>query len=325
MRIIVTGCAGFIGSTIVDCLLGFGHEVVGIDDLSTGRSAFLSDANGNPAFEFVEGDLRDGSTVSSIINGTDAVVHLAANADVRFGWDNPRLDLEQNVVVTQNVLEAMRHSGVRRLLFSSTGSVYGETTTIPTPEDAPFPLQTSLYAASKVAAEGFISAYAEAGHIDASIFRFVSILGPRYTHGHVIDFVAKLTTDPGNLHVLGNGCQRKSYLHVDDCVSAMLSRLDDDPQIEVLNLGRDEYCTVNDSVAWIAERMGVEPDLTYSGGDRGWVGDNPFILLDTARMKSFGWEPAHGIRASVESTVDWLLAHPEMLDAAVTQHHPPAR
>ena len=244
MRIVVTGGAGFIGSSLVDALLGLGHEVVAADNLVTGRLEFLESARSSDLFTLVEGDLRDVSTVEQAVDGADAVVHLAANADVRFGWDEPRLDLEQNVVVTQNVLESMRRTGVRRLLFSSTGSVYGESTTIPTPEDAPFPLQTSLYAASKVAAEGYVSAYAEVGHVDASIFRFVSILGPRYTHGHVIDFVAKLRMDPSRLEILGDGTQRKSYLHVDDCVAALLNRLEADIRLEVLNLGRADYCTV---------------------------------------------------------------------------------
>ena len=318
MRIVVTGGAGFIGSSLVDALLGLGHEVVAVDNLVTGRLEFLESARSSDLFTLVEGDLRDVSTVEQAVDGADAVVHLAANADVRFGWDEPRLDLEQNVVVTQNVLESMRRTGVRRLLFSSTGSVYGESTTIPTPENAPFPLQTSLYAASKVAAEGYVSAYAEVGHVDASIFRFVSILGPRYTHGHVIDFVAKLRMDPSRLEILGDGTQRKSYLHVDDCVAALLNRLEADIRLEGLNLGRADYCTVTCSAGWICEALGVEPEVTYTGGDRGWIGDNPFILLDTSRMRSLDWEPTYGIRDSVVSTVDWLLDNIDVLEVAVT-------
>ena len=318
MRIMVTGGAGFIGSNLVDALLGLGHEVVAVDNLLTGRTAFLESATASSGFSFVEGDLRDARFTDEVVEGADAVVHLAANADVRFGWDDPRLDLDQNVVATQNVLESMRRAGVRRLLFSSTGSVYGEATTFPTPEDAPFPLQTSLYAASKVAAEGYISAYAEAGHVDASIFRFVSILGPRYTHGHVIDFVAKLRTDPTRLEILGDGTQRKSYLHVDDCVAALLNRLEAGARLEGLNLGCADFCTVTQSAGWICEALSVEPELSYTGGDRGWIGDNPFILLDTTRMCSLGWEPAFGIRDSVVSTVDWLVGHGDVLDVAVT-------
>jgi UDP-glucose 4-epimerase len=315
MRVAVTGAAGFIGSNLVDALLARGDEVVGIDNLGTGRREFLQDASVNESFELFELDLVDDSQrLPAALERADAVVHLAANADVRFGWNQPRRDLEQNVVATLNVLEAARSVGVRRVLFSSTGSVYGETPTIPTPEDAPFPVQTSLYGASKAAAEGYLGAYAEARELSVTVFRFVSILGPRYTHGHVIDFVSQLGRDPGSLAVLGDGTQRKSYLEVSDCVRAVMSRLDHEPQFEVFNLGVDSYCTVRDSIGWITRRLGVEPELKFAGGDRGWVGDNPFIFLDTARIRSTGWAPNYSIQQAVERTVDYLMANDWLLD-----------
>ena len=310
MKIVVTGGAGFIGANVVDALLGQGHDVRVLDNLSTGFAIHLDAARANGGFELVECDLlADAARLPDLVGGSDAVIHLAANADVRFGWDAPRRDLEQNVVATQNVLEAMRATGVRRLLFSSTGSVYGETEVVPTPEDAPFPVQTSLYGASKAAAEGCIAAYAEAGHISASVFRFVSVLGPRYSHGHVIDFVRQLLTDPSTLRILGDGTQRKSYMHAHDCVAGVTSRLAHDPKFEVFNLGVDGYCTVTESASWICARLGVTPELAYTGGDRGWIGDNPFIYLDTARIRATGWEPRHAIREAVESTVDYLVAN----------------
>jgi UDP-glucose 4-epimerase len=169
-----------------------------------------------------------------------------------------------------------------------------------------------------MAAEGLIAAYAHAGHLSATIFRFVSILGPRYTHGHVIDFVARLSKDPSRLPVLGDGTQRKSYLYVDDCIAAIKLRLATDPGLEVLNLGTDEFCKIADSARWIADRLGLSPTFEYSGGDRGWVGDNPFIFLDTAAMRTLGWAPKRTIRGAVEATVDWLVEHPDVLDAAIT-------
>jgi UDP-glucose 4-epimerase len=318
MRVLVTGGAGFIGSNLADTLISGGHSVTVYDNFSTGRREFISHQQENPQFSLVEGDLLDEKLLMDSVAGMDAVVHLAANADVRFGWNHPRRDFEQNVLVTQNVLEAMRANGVRRILFSSTGSVYGDCKVIPTPEAAPFPIQTSLYGASKCAAEGLVSSYAEAGHVSSTVFRFVSILGPRYTHGHIIDFVAQLTSNPESLKVLGDGTQRKSYLHVEDCVSAICNRLTEAPKFEVLNLGVEGYCEVNDSISWITQRLGLKPKLNYTGGDRGWVGDNPFIYLDTTAMKSHGWSPTHTIQSAVEDTVDWIHQNQWILEMANT-------
>jgi UDP-glucose 4-epimerase len=316
MNIIVTGGAGFIGSNLVAALVERGDHVTAVDNFSTGRPAFLERSQDSGRLTVTQLDLLDDAAqLPSVFAGADAVVHLAANADVRFGLEHPRRDLDQNVVVTHNVLEAVRTAGVPELVFSSTGSVYGEAETIPTPEDAPFPRQTSLYGASKAAAEGFIAAYAEGFGLNATVYRFVSILGERYTHGHVIDFVAQLTEHPDRLHILGDGLQRKSYLEVGDCVGAIMGRLGRASGFDIFNLGVDDYCTVNDSVGWISKRLGVEPERTYGGGDRGWVGDNPFIFLDTAKIRATGWEPRWSIREAVEHTVDYLVANPEIVDA----------
>ncbi len=284
---LVTGCAGFIGSTLCDRLIASGWSVVGLDNFSTGQPRFLEEAGAQPGFRFVEGDLLQPEVVNAAMEGADVVFHLAANADVRFGTEHPRRDLEQNVIATFNVLEAMRKNGVRRIAFSSTGSIYGEAQEFPTPEDAPFPVQTSLYGASKLAGEGLISAYCEGFGFQGFIFRFVSILGERYTHGHVFDFYRKLLDNPEELPVLGNGLQKKSYLYVHDCVDAILLALEHckDP-VNIFNLGQDEYCQVNDSIGWITEHLGIKPKLVYSGGERGWIGDSPFIFLDTERIAS---------------------------------------
>jgi UDP-glucose 4-epimerase len=202
VKAVVTGAAGFIGSNLTDRLLAAGHQVTGFDNFSTGRPEFLENARQSPEFRLVEGDLLDCAALQRAIAGADAVFHLAANADVRRGPDHPRKDLEQNTIATSNVLEAMRAGGVRRIVFASTGSVYGEPEVFPTPEAAPFPVQTSLYAASKLAAEGMIAAYAAAYGFQAWIFRFVSILGERYSHGHVFDFYRQLLDHPDRLDVL---------------------------------------------------------------------------------------------------------------------------
>jgi UDP-glucose 4-epimerase len=318
MRSFVTGAGGFIGSSLVDRLLRDGHTVCGYDNFSTGQRRFLDDARKAAAFTLVEADLLDEAALTAAIakSKSDFVFHLAANADVRFGTDHPRRDLEQNTIATHNVLEAMRKNGVKRIAFSSTGSVYGEAKVIPTPEDAPFPVQTSLYGASKLAGESLISAYCEGFGFQGIVFRFVSILGDRYTHGHVFDFYRRLRADPSKLHILGDGKQRKSYLEIRDCLDAMLVAVDKTKsRFEVYNLGTEEYCQVNDSVGWICQHLGVTPARTYSGGDRGWIGDNPFIFLDTSKVRGLGWKPKFTIRESVVRTVDYLKSNSWVLDA----------
>jgi UDP-glucose 4-epimerase len=316
MRAFVTGGAGFIGSALTDRLLADGHSVVVFDDLSTGRQSFLQDAARQSGFTFVRGDTLDAGALTLAMRDADVVFHLAANADVRFGTNHPRKDLEQNTIATFNVLEAMRTNDVRRVVFASTGSIYGEASIIPTPEDAPFPVQTSLYGASKLAGEGLIHAYCEGFGFESWIFRFVSILGERYTHGHVFDFYKRLRADPTRLHVLGDGHQRKSYLYVQDCIDAIfLTMARARAKVNTFNLGTDEYCCVNDSIGWITEHLDIRPELEYSGGDRGWIGDNPFIFLDTARVRALGWTPRLSIREGVLRTLDYLRANPALFEA----------
>jgi UDP-glucose 4-epimerase len=315
LRCLITGCAGFIGSNLTDRLLAAGHEVVGYDNFSTGREQFLASARAAASFQLVRGDVLDTAALAKAMRGAECVFHLAANADVRSGTAHPHKDLEQNTVGTHSVLEAMRHAGVRKIVFSSTGSVYGEAAVIPTPEDAPFPVQTSLYGASKLAGEGLIAAYCAGFGLQAWIFRFVSILGERYTHGHVFDFYRQLHADPTRLRVLGNGLQRKSYLYVQDCIEAMLLALARaDAQVNIFNLGHDTYCEVNDSIAWMCAALGVTPQIEYAGGDRGWVGDNPFILLDISRIRKLGWQPAFTIQEGINKTLDYLRTHRWVLD-----------
>jgi UDP-glucose 4-epimerase len=319
MRVFITGAAGFIGSNLVDRFLHDGHQVTGYDNFSTGMHRFLESARATVNFRLIEGDLLDRDKLDKAMRGADIVFHMAANADVRFGLEHPRRDLEQNTIATFNVLETMRTNEVKTIAFASTGSVYGDATVIPTPETAPFPVQTSLYGASKLAGEGLIAAYVEGFAMRGYIFRFVSILGERYTHGHVLDFMHKLAKNPSTLHILGNGHQRKSYLYVGDCVDAMLTAIiKADARINVFNLGTDEYCEVKDSAGWIAGRLGLNPRLTYSGGDRGWIGDNPFIFLDTQRIRSLGWRPRLSIREAIERTVDWLKSSPWVLEQRST-------
>lgn len=315
-KVFVTGGAGFVGSNLCDRLLAAGHSVIVYDNLSTGFLQFLENAQTYPNFQLVKGDLLDRDTLTSAMEGCDFVFHLAANADVRFGVDHPNKDLEQNTMATFNVLEAMRSNTIKHLAFSSTGSVYGEAEIIPTPEDAPFPIQTSLYGASKLACEGLIEAYCAGFRFEAWIFRFVSVLGERYTHGHVFDFYKQLLTDPNNLQVLGNGQQKKSYVYVQDCIDAMFLAIDRAKnQTNILNIGRPDYTMVNNSVGWICKHLEVSPNITYTGGDRGWVGDSPFIFLDSSRLNKLGWQPKVSIQDAVVKTVEWLKENQWVLTA----------
>jgi UDP-glucose 4-epimerase len=315
VKAFVTGGAGFIGSSLADRLLADGHAVVAYDNFSTGQRRFVEAASRSDRFTLVEGDTLDAERLTSAMRASDLVFHLAANADVRFGTEHPRKDLEQNTIATFNVLEAMRASGIRRIAFSSTGSVYGEPNVHPTPETAPFPVQTSLYGASKVAGEALIQAYCEGFGFQGFIFRFVSVLGERYSHGHVFDFYRSLRTNPNELRVLGNGRQRKSYLYVQDCLDAMLIAIEKSHDaVGVFNLGTDDYCEVNSSIGWITDHLGIDPVRTYTGGDRGWIGDSPFIFLDTTKIRSLGWTPKLSIREGVIKTLDYLVANPWLLD-----------
>jgi UDP-glucose 4-epimerase len=317
---IVTGAAGFIGSTLVDRLLAEGHEVVAWDNFSTGQPEFVKAAETNPRFRLVRGDNLDLDALSRAMQGCTTVYHLAANADVRFGLEHPRKDLDQNTIATFNVLEAMRANGIRRIAFSSTGSVYGEASVIPTPEDHPFPIQTSLYAASKVAGESLIHAYCEGFGFEGYIFRFVSILGERYTHGHVFDFYKQLREHPDHLKVLGDGSQRKSYLYVQDCVEAILHVMKLGTaararhRVETYNLGAPGYVRVNESIGFITRALGLKPRLEYSGGERGWVGDNPFIFLETKKVQATGWKPKLTIEEGIVRTLRWLEQNPWVLE-----------
>ncbi len=314
-KIFITGAAGFIGSNLVDRLLADGFKVAGYDNLSTGFDAHLEQARKNSSFTMIRGDVLDSENLTIAMAGCDFVFHLAANADVRYGIRSPWKDLEQNTIATSKVLEAMRANGVERIAFASTGSIYGEPDIFPTPEDAPFPSQTSLYGASKLACEGLIEAYCEGFGFRGWIFRFVSILGERYSHGHICDFCKKLLADPNHLHVLGNGKQRKSYLYVQDCIDSMLVAINKaQDKVNIFNLGTDEYIIVDDSIGWICDYLGLNPKITYAGGERGWIGDSPFIFLDCSRIRTLGWKPRLTIKEGVIKTLEFLTEHKWLLE-----------
>jgi UDP-glucose 4-epimerase len=313
MKCFVTGGAGFIGSNLVDRLLADNHEVTVYDNFSTGTRYFLRPEN-RKNLTIIEGDLLNRLRVTSSMKDHEVVFHLAANADVRNGLLDPARDLHQNTMATFNVLESMRANNIKQLVFSSTGAIYGEPEIVPTPERAPFPVQTSLYGASKLACEGLIEAYCEGYNMQSWIFRFVSIVGERYTHGHVFDFYKQLVAHPNYLDVLGDGTQRKSYLYVQDCITGIFHAMGaSNDYVNIFNLGTDDWCTVNDSISWICDYLGIDPEIKYSGGKKGWIGDNPFTYLDISEMVMLGWMPQIDIRDGIIKTVKYLENNPEIL------------
>jgi UDP-glucose 4-epimerase len=304
---LVTGGAGFIGSHLVDNLIARGDKVTIIDNFRTGRSQFV-----NEKANFISHDIQDLKYISKFFEGINDVYHLAANADVRSGWNNPRIDFDYNLNNTLTVAEAAAAAGVENFIFSSTGSVYGEAEIIPTPENYSIPKQTSLYGASKISCEAFLGAYAEADKFRVTILRFVSVLGPRYTHGHVFDFIQKLMINSKRLDVLGDGNQNKSYMHVSDCVKA-ITELRGSSKFEVFNIGRLETLQVKRSIELICEVMDVSPEIVFGKNTRGWIGDNPVILLDTSKANSLGWNPQVDIEEAIRGTALWIIQNPWVL------------
>lgn len=316
-RALVTGGAGFIGSHLAERLLADGAEVVVYDNFSTGQRRFVDAIERSNGATIVEGDILDRELLTRALASCDVVFHLAANADVRFGLEDPGRDFRQNAQATFEVLEAMRENGITRIVFASSGSVYGEPEMFPTPESAPFPVQTSPYGASKLAAEGLIEAYCEGYGFTGIILRFVSVLGERYTHGHLYDFYKSLRKDPSSLTVLGNGQQRKSYIYVGDTVEGIRLLVDEhrDPGAQIYNIGTDEVTTVDWSVSTICEHLGIEPEIVHTGGERGWIGDSPLIQLDCSRLRALGWAPSHTIAQAVDRTLHWFDANTWVFDS----------
>jgi UDP-glucose 4-epimerase len=314
MRAFITGGAGFIGSNLADRLLAEGHEVLVYDNFSTGQHQFVEHNLKKPHYELVEADVLDKVVLASSMRDCDIVFHFQANADVRGGTKNTLIDLEQNVIGTHNVLEAMKVNDVKKIVFASSATVYGEPDTIPTPEDIS-PLQTSLYGASKLSAEAMIQAYCEYFDMQSWIFRFVSFMGPRYTHGVIFDFMKKLRQDPETLHILGDGSQRKSYLHVEDGINAILLALKKaGDKVNIFNLGNKEWINVKDLADILCKSLKLENvKYSFGGGKRGWKGDTPFVHLDISRIRAIGWEPKFDVRQTIESTIHYLSLHEDLL------------
>lgn len=311
-KVLVTGGAGFIGSHLVDALLARGVDVVIYDNFSTGRKEFLPQVPSK--VQVVRGDVLDLASLTNAANGCDFVFHFQANADVRGGKDNPRVDLEQNTIATWNALEAARIHRAKGFAFASSAAVYGEPEVFPTPEKYAA-LQTSLYGASKIAGEAMIEAYCEYYGMRSFSYRFVSWIGERYTHGIIFDVLKKLKRDPKRLPLFGDGTQKKSYLYVKDGVAGVMLGIDKaTAQKNIFNLGHDYFITVVEVVKVILDELGaVDVQLEFAGGMRGWLGDSPLVHLDTSKIKNLGWKPETSIEEGIRRTVRYLKANPHLL------------
>jgi UDP-glucose 4-epimerase len=316
MKAFVTGGAGFIGSHIVDHLIDEGHEVIVYDNFSSGFRRHLEDANKSGRLTVVEGDILDQETMTRAMQGAQQVFHLAANADVRGGKLNRAVDLEQNIIGTHRVLEAMIAAGADTLMFTSSATVYGEPEQYPTTETYA-PMQTSLYGASKYAAEAMIQAYAEYFGIRTFSFRFVSWIGERYSHGVIYDFMNKLRADPGRMEILGDGNQKKSYLHVEDGVRAIFLAMNEMKRTKnVINLGHEHYMNVVQLADIVCEEMDLKNVVyNFTGGVRGWLGDSPLVHLDISLMKSVGFSPQVTIEEGIRRTVKYLMSNSWLLES----------
>ena len=320
MTVLVTGGAGFIGSHLVDSLLEQGKAVRVFDNMSAGNELYLERWAGNERFNFIKGDLTKPSEVKYILEGCDTIYHLAANPEVRSWLASPDDQFKQNVEATFHLLEDIRkNGGINLLVFTSTSTVYGEATKIPTPETYAPLKPISNYGASKLAAEAMICSYASMYGFQSVIYRMANIVGPRSSHGVIYDFIEKLRKDPLKLEVLGDGTQSKSYLYVEDCIEGMIYGAETtNEDVEILNIGSEDRVTVLEIAKIVIEEMGLEgAEIELTGGvdgGRGWKGDVKLMQLDMHRLKTLGWTPKRSSAEAVRETARHLSRNKHMHD-----------
>jgi len=313
VRSLVTGGAGFIGSHLVDALMKEGGTLTILDNLSTGFKGNIAPWIGHPNFTFMLGDSLNRRDIRRAMKNCELVFHLAANPEVRVGPVNTRIDFEQNILATYNILEGMRKSKTAKtIVFTSTSTVYGDTTILPTPEDHGPLKPISLYGASKLACEALISAYCNTFNMRGVIYRLANMIGSRSRHGVIWDFIHKLTKNPKRLEILGDGTQTKSYLMVDECISAMLFGLEHaSERVEIYNIGSEDQISVAEIAKIVVEEMELKDvKFQYTGGvegGRGWIGDIKTMLLDISKMKKLGWKPKYKSAEAVRMATVQIL------------------
>lgn len=308
-NILVTGGAGFIGSHLVDRLIEEENRITIFDNLSSGKIGFIEKHLENTDFTLIKGDILDKEVIERTCRDIDLVCHLAANPDVRLGASDTKIHFDQNILATYILLEAMRKNNIKKVVFTSTSTIYGEAHIMPTPENYGPLIPISLYGASKLACEALITSYSHTFDMQAWIFRFANIVGPRSTHGIIVDFIRKLRENPTQLEILGNGKQEKSYLHVSECVNSILFAIGKSGEdVNIFNIGSEDTISATGIGRIIAEEMELSDiKFIYTGGDRGWKGDVPRMRLDIKKLKTMGWKPAYTSERSVRETARELL------------------
>lgn len=310
MKILVTGGAGFIGSHLIDELIDIGYEIDCIDNFSTGKKEYIQHHLGEKNFRLIEGDILK-TNIKDVINDCDVVFHLAANPDVKLGAMDTRVHFEQNILATYRILEGMRKKGIKKIAFTSTSTVYGEAVEIPTPEDYGPLIPISLYGASKLSCEALISSYCHTFDMEGVIYRFANVVGPRSTHGVIYDFVNKLRKNPDELEILGDGKQKKSYMHISDCVNAMIHGFENkEERVEIFNIGSKDWIDVKTIADIVSQEMGLKPKYRFTGGvdgGRGWKGDVKNMLLSIKEIEELGWKPKYGSREAIQMTARSLI------------------
>jgi len=308
-KFFITGGAGFIGGHIVNRLMNEGHQVTVYDNLITGQRKWIEQYIGKPNFKFIQADILDMETLKKSMQCNEIVWHLAANTDIVKGNNITDFDLKNCTIGTYNVLECMKQLGIKKIMFSSSATVYGDVPAKPLVEtDGPL-LTISLYGAGKLAGEGLISAYCHLFGIQAWIYRFGNVVGGKMWHGVIFDFIQKLKNNPKELEILGDGKQEKNFFMVEDCIEGMLTAFNKSKtQCDVYNLGSDSYTSVTRIADIVADEMGLKNvKYKYTGGSRGWLGDAPFVHFNIEKMKKIGWSPKHSSDEAVRIAARRLL------------------
>lgn len=313
LKILVTGGAGFIGSRLTEILVNKGYDITVFDSLISGHKQNLNTLLKKPNFNFIKGDCRNPQDISKALEDIETVFHFAASSDICLDIADTKKCYEQNIISTYTLLEEVRKSKhVRDIVFASTSAVYGDVSVVPTPESYAPLKPISVYGATKLACEALVSSYSNSFGMRAIIFRPANVVGPKCSHGVVYDFVKKLKTNSSHLEILGDGTQSKSYLHVDDCVGAIIKAFEFDGDcVEIFNVGADDQVSVAEIGEIVVEEMGLDGvEFRFSGGvdgGRGWIGDVKNMLLETSRIKSLGWRPKLSSKDAIKLTVKEMI------------------